>query len=261
MATIKHIKKGVGVFLRQEENKFYFLFEGSDAEEYLTVTPKFKLESIETDDETLLAAIKEAIKGKPEPRRVRKHFKSLPVRVFPVVINEWMLRRVSPSLARLKKGMRFTGTGYTDMINKVLGTRMENMYRPATYRLDQWIGGCEAFFAFFDGQARDNGGEGFYSNYFLDEDTAIEDCRIKNLTDYEKIKCGVPTIRFVFRRDPDGVGDYHCCEFVGIFECISKDVYEIYMEPRVPGVPVSYEGRLVYKRHTGLEELWKRFFA
>lgn len=255
MATIKHINKGIGRFVRQDGHRFYFIFEGSDREEYLTVGAKFNLDNIEVDDPTLLKAIMECMR--PNDKAVRRHYLSIPISSggYRRPIDDRMFLRVAGKLYKWEKGKRFRGNSYADMVNQVIGCNV-SWFVAATYDLGAWIGGCEALFVFFDNSYRDNGSEGFYRNYFKNEDTSVEICDIRNLDEYVDVKRRAPIYRFVFKRDPDRTGDEYLCEFVGIFECVSKDVYEIIPEHPEYETKKRFEGELVYKRSEIFEKLW-----
>ena len=122
----------------------------------------------------------------------------------------------------LKKGKRYQGTTYVEMMNNALLTNIGEGYIKSSYSLDH-IGLYDAlaWFAFFDGNYRRSGKDGEYMNQIISNDEILETCLIENENEYKKKRSACRTIRFVFSRGPS-----NSCNFEGIFYQESINIYE-----------------------------------
>ena len=251
MATLYHDTFGEGIFLKKDRQYFYFKF--GEETKIIIFNEKFAPDRIKTDDEKLMTLIvEEYLKSIPHPpKETKKLIKTLPLYTNPYYrrkLDDSTFLRICDKILHWKKGTRYKGFNYVDMVNKAMGTKMES-FRRATYDMGAFIFNCEALFVFFDGKFRDNGGLGFFMNSFINEDTLLETCHIKHLEEYEKSYTINPDVRFVFRRDPDMNDDYYLCELIGIFKCVKKEIYLVDNS--------RYQGEIRYERYTEFEKLWR----
>ena len=251
MSILYHDHYGEGTLIKQDGKYFHFKF--GNLTKILVFTEKYPPDKVKTDDEILMTAIiEEYEKSLPKlPKENKILYKTLPLCTNPYYrrkLDDSTFLRIADKIFHWKKGSRYQGVNYTDMVNTAMGTKMDS-FRRATYDMGAFISNCEALFVFFDGRFRDNGSLGYFMNAFINEDTILETCHITNLKEYEKSYTINPDVRFIFKRDPDMTDNCYLCELIGIFKCVKKEIYLI--------DNTRYQGEIRYERYTEFEKLWR----
>ena len=219
--------------------------------------PKAFIEYLWTDDNELQEQVERdlPVKEPIPPVKTKVLVETLPISHYwwdrDKKIDDKTFARVAGNILSWKKGVRYSGCNYTNMVNDALGTDMHR-YTRATFDIGVYLSNCEALFAFFDGIYR-QGSAGSYKNVLINQDTYLEVCAIDDYKEYKRIKTAAPSIRFVFKRDPDMTGENYLCELIGIFKCERKDIYLINGK--------YYQGELTYKRYVEYEQLWQKKVA